>query len=186
MSKSANARHSDLRTTTATPGPPATSPIASGDRIVSGPVTDATPRIGTNVARYGVAIILLAIGILKFTAAEANGIGPLVTSSPLLRWMYSVWSVQGASRVLGVIEIIAALSIASRPFSARAAVAGSALAVATFVVTLSFFFSAPGVWDASLGFPFLGGTGQFIVKDIVLLGASIWSLEESLASVRRR
>lgn len=56
----------------------------------------------------------------------------------------------------------------------------------TFVVTLSFFLTAPGVWDAALGFPFLGGTGQFIVKDIVLLGASMWSLGESLASTRRR
>jgi Predicted membrane protein len=57
--------------------------------------------------------------------------------------------------------------------------------VVTFVVTLSFFLTAPGVWDAALGFPFLGGTGQFIVKDIVLLGASMWSLGESLASTRR-
>jgi len=153
---------------------------------VSAPSTDEHARIGTTVARYGVASVLLAIGILKFTAAEANGIGPLVTSSPLLRWMYSVWSIQGASRVIGIIEIIAAVGIASRQLSARVAIVGSALAVATFVVTLSFFVTAPGVWDASLGFPFLGGTGQFIVKDIVLLGASIWSLEESLASVRRR
>jgi uncharacterized membrane protein YkgB len=186
MSHPANARHADHRTTTSTAGVPAIPPIAPRGRIVSAPGTDATARIGTTVARYGVAIILLAIGILKFTAAEANGIGPLVTSSPLLRWMYSVWSIQGASHVIGVIEIVAAVSIASRPFSTRAAVAGSALAVVTFIVTLSFFVTAPGVWDASLGFPFLGGTGQFIVKDIVLLGASIWSLEESLASVRRR
>ena len=99
--------------------------------------------------------------------------------------MYEVWSIQGASRVIGIVEIIAAIGIASRVFSVRAAIVGSALAVATFVVTLSFFLSAPGVWDAALGFPFLGGTGQFIVKDIVLLGVSLWSLGESLAAVRR-
>jgi uncharacterized membrane protein YkgB len=154
-------------------------------RTVSSLGADSAAQLGTRVARYGVAVILLAIGILKFTASEANGIGTLVTTSPLLRWMYAVWSVQGASRVIGIVEIIAALGIASRAFSARAAVVGSALAVATFVVTLSFFLTAPGVWDAALGFPFLGGTGQFIVKDIVLLGISLWSFGESLASARR-
>ena len=152
---------------------------------VPGPSTVAAAQIGSRIARYGVAVILLAIGILKFTAAEANGIGPLVTTSPLLRWMYAVWSIEGASRVIGIIEIIAAIGIALRGLSAKAAVVGSALAVATFVVTLSFFLTAPGVWDTALGFPFLGGTGQFIVKDIVLLGASLWSLGESLASARR-
>jgi len=154
-------------------------------RTLANPGTHVAAQLGTQVARYGVAIILLAIGILKFTAAEANGIVPLMTTSPLLRWMYEVWSTQGASRVIGTIEIISAIGIASRVFSVRAAIVGSALAVATFVVTLSFFLSAPGVWDAALGFPFLGGTGQFLVKDIVLLGVSLWSLGESLASVRR-
>jgi reactive chlorine resistance protein C len=154
-------------------------------RTISSPAADTAAQLGTRVARYGVAIILLAIGILKFTAAEANGIGPLVTTSPLLRWMYDVWSAQGASRVIGIVEIIAALGIAARALSARAAIVGSALAVATFIVTLSFFLTAPGVWDAALGFPFLGGTGQFIVKDIVLLGVSLWSLGESAASARR-
>lgn len=185
MNHLANARDSDLRTTRSTAGSSAIAPIPPRVQTASAASTNEHARIGTTVARYGVAIVLLAIGILKFTMVEANGIGPLVTSSPLLRWMYSVWSIQGASRVLGVIEIIAAVGIALRPLSARVAVVGSALAVVTFVVTLSFFLTAPGVWDASLGFPFLGGTGQFIVKDIVLLGASVWSLEESLASVRR-
>jgi reactive chlorine resistance protein C len=171
----------DIRATTSTSSTATTSRM----RTISSPGADAAAQLGTRVARYGVAVILLAIGVLKFTAAEANGIAPLVTTSPLLRWMYAVWSIQGASRVIGVIEIIAAIGIVSRVFSARAAMLGSALAVATFVVTLSFFLTAPGVWDATLGFPFLGGTGQFIVKDIVLLGASLWSLGESVESARR-
>jgi uncharacterized membrane protein YkgB len=54
-----------------------------------------------------------------------------------------------------------------------------AIAVATFVVTLSFLATAPGAWDAARGFPWLGGAGQFLVKDLVLLGASRWSLAEA-------
>ena len=152
----------------------------------AGPRAGTVTVAGTAIARYGVALVLLAIGILKFTPAEAEGIRPLVSTSPFLAWMYSVWSVQEASRVIGGIEIVAALGITLRPVSARAALIGSALAVGTFLVTLSFFLTAPGMWDTMLGFPFLGGGGQFVVKDIVLLGASLWSLGEAGTVVLRR
>jgi len=164
---------------------PAVSPIPSRATAPTPAGADAIARAGTFVARYGVVVILLAIGLLKFTAAEAEGIRPLVTTSPLLRWMYAVWSVRDASRVIGAIEIVAALGIALRAVSARAAVVGSALAVGTFLITLSFFATAPGVWDATHGFPFLGGSGQFLVKDLVLLGASVWSLGEASSAARR-
>jgi uncharacterized membrane protein YkgB len=153
--------------------------------VIAAPDADTTlSRIGAEVARYGVAVVLLAIGILKFTPAEADGIRSLLNSSPLLRWMYAIWSVQGASNVIGSIEIAASIGILMRRLSPWAAVVGSALAVATFVVTLSFFVTAPGIWDAARGFPWLGGSGQFIVKDIVLLGASLWSLGEAREATR--
>lgn len=100
--------------------------------------------------------------------------------------MYSVWSVENASRVIGAIEMPAAVGIALRPVSERAAMVGSALAVGTFLVTLSFFAAAPGVRDEANGFPFLGGTGSFLVKDVALLGASLWSLGKAGAATRRR
>ena len=164
----------------------ALSPHLQGLASSVGQRADTVAIVGTAVARYGVALILLAIGFLKFTPAEAEAIRALVSTSPLLAWMYSVWSVQEASQVIGAIEILAAVGIALRPVSARAALIGSALAVGTFLVTLSFFLTAPGMWDTMLGFPFLGGGGQFVVKDIVLLGASLWSLGEAGTAVLRR
>jgi uncharacterized membrane protein YkgB len=51
-----------------------------------------------------------------------------------------------------------------------------------FTTTLSFLFTTPG-WDAKLGgFPALSGAGQFLVKDVVLLGAAVWTLGDALAS----
>jgi hypothetical protein len=43
--------------------------------------------------------------------------------------------------------------------------------------------STPG-WEPSLGgFPALsGGVGQFLLKDVVLLGAAVWSLGEGLTA----
>jgi Protein of unknown function, DUF417 len=42
-------------------------------------------KLGMRVSRYGLLVItLLLIGALKFTAGEAQGIQPLVASSPLM------------------------------------------------------------------------------------------------------
>ncbi len=140
-------------------------------------------RLAPVLLRYGVVLVLVWIGAMKFTAYEAEGIKPLIETSPLMRWMYSVMSVQAASNLIGVTEIVTALLIALRPVSARACAAGSALACGTFLTTLTFLFSLPG-WEASLGgFPALSGSGGFLLKDLVLLGASLWSLGESLGAI---
>jgi len=87
-------------------------------------------------------LILFWIGLLKFTSYEANGIKPFVENSPFMSWMYSVWSVQAASNVIGVIEVASAVLIAARPWSALASAIGSAMAVCTFLLTLSFLFDS--------------------------------------------
>lgn len=137
--------------------------------------------LGTLVLRYGLVLILAWIGLMKFTAYEAQGIQPLVSHSPILSWMYDVFSVRQFSAWLGSVEIGTALLIALRPWSRKAAAVGSGIATIMFLVTLSFLFSTPG-WEPSLGgFPALSGqVGQFLLKDIVLLGTAMWSLGESL------
>ena len=57
--------------------------------------------IGMHVARYGLVIVLLWIGGMKFTAYEAEGIQPLVANSPLMGWVYGVMSVAGSPRCSG-------------------------------------------------------------------------------------
>jgi uncharacterized membrane protein YkgB len=56
------------------------------------------------------------------------------------------------------------------------------LAIGTFLATLTFLFSLPG-WEQSLGgFPALSGSGGFLLKDVTLLGASVWTLGDSLSA----
>jgi uncharacterized membrane protein YkgB len=131
--------------------------------------------VGRHAARYGLVLTLLWIGGMKFTAYEAEGIMGFVTNSPLMNWAYSLFSVRSFAALLGVTEIIIALLIASRPFSARAAFVGGALAVGMFLTTLSFLVTTPGVWEVSVGgFPALSVVpGQFLAKDFVLFGASL-------------
>ena len=137
--------------------------------------------VGRELARYGLVVVVGWIGLMKFTAHEAEGIRPLVAHSPLTCWVYEPMSVQGFSAVLGVVEVAIALLIAARPFSPRASAFGSALAVGMFLTTLRFLVTTPGVWAAEAGgFPALSGApGQFLIKDLALLGFSLWSLGEA-------
>jgi len=139
--------------------------------------------LGAWIMRYGLVVVFLLIGFLKFTAAEAAGIQPLVAHSPLMSWMYAVLSVQGVSNLIGVIEIAIAVLLALRPISAKASFVGSVGSVVTFLLTTSFLLSTPGAVQLSHGLPVLGDAGQFLIKDLVLLGASFWTAAEALAAV---
>ena len=147
----------------------------------------ALENIGRYMIRYGLVLVLLWIGAMKFTAYEAQAIQGLVANSPFLGWVYSILSVQAASILIGVTEITAALLIAIRPFNAKLSAIGSVFAIGMFVTTLSFILSTPPVWEASLGgFPALSvAPGQFLIKDFVLLGAAIFTLAESIKAIKR-
>ena len=137
--------------------------------------------IGRELARYGLVVVVGWIGLMKFTNYEAQGIQPFVAHSPLMNWVYGPLSVQGFSALLGVIEVAIALLIALRPFLPRASALGSALAVGMFLTTLSFLVTTPGVWEPSVGgFPALSALpGQFLIKDLALLGISLWTLGDA-------
>ena len=140
-------------------------------------------RWGFWIVRYGLVLIFLWIGILKFLPFEAKAINPLVAHSPFMSWMLPVFGNQGASNVIGIIELITAFLLAARPWSAIACALGSAMAIITALLTLSFILSTPG-WEPTLGFPVLSPMpGQFLLKDVLILGGGLWSLGESLKVV---
>jgi uncharacterized membrane protein YkgB len=142
--------------------------------------------VGGAVIRFGLAGVIGWIGLMKFTHVEAEAIRPLAAHSPLLAWAATALGVRPFSNLVGVAEVTIAALIALRPVAARASALGSALAVGMFATTLSFLLTTPGVWEASLGgFPAISVLpGQFLLKDVVLLGAALWSLGESLARGR--
>ena len=138
-------------------------------------------NVGEKIIRYGLVIILLSVGALKFTAYEAEAIQGLVANSPLMSWMYSVMSVRGVSMLIGTVEIVLGLMIAMRQFAPQISAIGSIGAIIMFLITLSFLLTTPGVWQPGYGFPFPSPMpGQFIIKDIMLLGAAIWTAGEAL------
>ena len=139
----------------------------------------AIRKAGRILALTGVILPLLMIGGMKFTAVEIEALRPLIGGTPWLAWMYPVFGEAGASYVLGVVEIATALLLIASPWSTRAGVAGGALAALIFLVICSIMVALP-IWESALGFPALGPAGQFLIKDIALLGIALVILGESL------
>jgi hypothetical protein len=83
-----------------------------GSAARTGEVISRITALGHRVLRYGLALVIGWIGMMKFTGYEAQGIEPLVAHSPLLGWMYSIWTVRQFAAGLGVVELSIAILIA--------------------------------------------------------------------------
>ncbi|MDG1995400.1 MAG: DUF417 family protein [Emcibacteraceae bacterium] len=141
-------------------------------------------NVGINAIRLTMITLLTWIGLMKFTAYEAGAIEGLVASSPLVSWLYSIFSVQMTSNIIGSIEIATAVALLIGFKNHTIGLLGAAAATFTFLLTASFLLSAP-VWEASLGgFPALSVVpGQFLLKDIVLLGAALALIGDSFKGI---
>jgi uncharacterized membrane protein YkgB len=157
-----------------------TQPAVTAAGTAEHPVATA----GRLLVRYGLVVVIAWIGALKYTTYEAAAIQPLIAHSPIFSWLYHIVSVRAFAATLGTLEIIAALLIAIRPLAPRLSALGSAMGVLLFLSTLSFLFTTPGVTGAPAGgFPVLSVLpGQFLLKDLVLIGAALWTLGDSLGA----
>src|SRR5215471_6088750 len=163
-------------------------------RITKPPATTAVTTehpvaaVGRYLVRYALVIVIAWIGALKYTGYEAAAIHPLIANSPIFSWLDNIFSVRAFAAVLGSLEILAALLIAIRPLAPRLSVIGSAMGVLLFLSTLSFLFTTPGATAAPAGgFPVLSVLpGQFLLKDLVLVGAALWTLGDSLGAAAAR
>jgi uncharacterized membrane protein YkgB len=137
-------------------------------------------RAGLAVSRYGLVFWLVMWGGFKFASFEAEGIREFVSHSPFLSWMYAVTSVQGASNVIGVVEITTGLLMATRRWLPLVSGYASLAASGIFLLTLSFLVTTPGVLEPT------NPGGGFLMKDILLLGAALLTAGEALGAARQR
>lgn len=145
-------------------------------------------RHATTFLRAALVAIFLPIGLQKFTAYEAAAIERYVANSPFFSWAYEAVGLRATSSAIGVLELLigAALAVGFLRPGSRIAIAGAIGSVAVFLVTLSFLLTTPGVITLREGLPLLTPTyGQFLVKDMVLLGASALILGSSMTTRSR-
>jgi reactive chlorine resistance protein C len=149
--------------------------IAADQEATRG-VASSLSGVGAFVLRYSLVFFLVFFGALKWTAAEAKGIEPMVSHSPFFFWLYPVFGVQGGSEVIGVVELVIASLIVVRRWAPRASAIGSSAAIGMFLVTLSFILTTPNIGE---------GAG-FLLKDLTLLGAALWTAGEAFGAARAR
>jgi uncharacterized membrane protein YkgB len=142
--------------------------------------------VGISTVRYGLVINLLEIGRLKFEDYEVENIRPLVTSSPPFSWLIARLGEKKVARLIGVTEIVLGSLIGAKPIAPRASALGSLAAVGMFATTLSFLATTPEAWQETRGEPKLSLAGQFLVKDVVLLGASLLTAADALQAAECR
>jgi uncharacterized membrane protein YkgB len=134
--------------------------------------------------RWALVIVFSWFGAMKFTGYEAMGIDPFIGHSPIVSWL-GMFGTQGQSNVIGVIELSTALALIAGAFRPILSALGALMSATTYLITLTFLFTTPGVAEPTAGgFPAISAVpGQFLLKDVVLLAASLVLL---LASVRTR
>lgn len=110
-----------------------------------------------------VALVLLWIGGLKFMAFEAKGIVDLVSTSPLLSWLYWFADEQQASNLIGIYDWTAFVLLGLGFIWPRLFWPGFLLSFAVFATTQSFLLTFEGAWLRS---GVLSGSGVFIIKDL--------------------
>jgi len=140
-------------------------------------------KLGYYVTLFGIAVILLWIGLFKFTPTEAAAIRPLLEHHPFTFWVYDIFSVQAVSNVVGTIEItVAVVLLLSVKIHFLKQYAGLGI-VFTFLITLSFLFSTPEIWRVKDG---VLVTDYFILKDLAYLGFGLMLLGNSGVKGKRK
>lgn len=127
-------------------------------------------KAGYYVSVTGIALLLVWIGAFKFTPTEAEAIKPLVLNSPLMGWLYDVFSVQAVSNIIGTAEILIALLLILSFFRRKFARVAGVLSAVTFLTTLTFLFSTPGAVSKVDG---MWVPDAFLLKDLVSFGVSL-------------
>jgi len=116
---------------------------------------------------FPVVLVLLWIGGMKFTLLEAKGIEGLVSSSPLMAWMYGFWDIQTTSNLIGVYDILALSLVILAIFQQKLLIPAVLMSGAVFAVTQSFFLSFSGALSSET---LLTTTGHFLIKDLWFIG----------------
>ncbi len=138
------------------------------------PVASASERFWLNF--FPVALVLLWIGGMKFYSFEAKGIVDLVSSSPLLSWLYLIGDEQTASNLIGLYDWLGLFLLAAGYRWPQLFIFGFFMCGSVFFTTQTFLITFPDSWTAPT---ILSNSGVFIVKDLwfianMILLADAW------------
>ena len=132
------------------------------------------------ILHYGLAIVYIWLGIMKFKNTEADSLKELLSNSAIYSWMLKYITHYAFAMLIAWVQIFIGLLILAKPISKRLSFWGGALASVLLIMSISTLFVSDFVWQAPYGFPELSRLGQSILKDTVLLGAALWCVSDSI------
>src|SRR5246127_2114615 len=143
-----------------------------------------TKDLDYHLLRASMVLIFLAFGYQKWFAYEAQVLIPYISNGPLIFWMYPVFGVRGASWFLGASEWLFGALLFLGFWNKRLGILGELGSCVTFASTVTIIPFMPHGWDpAAGGFPAMVGNVAFLMKDVVLLAASVYLLRQGVLRV---
>src|SRR6202047_3697273 len=136
-----------------------------------------------HVVRASMALIFLLFGYQKWFEYEAQTLIPFIRNGPLIFWMYPVFGIRGASGFLGASEWLFAALLFWGFWNKKAGILGALGCAFAMIGTVTISPFMPDGWDAAAGFPAMKGNVAFLMKDVVLLAASIYLLKQDAVRV---
>jgi uncharacterized membrane protein YkgB len=134
--------------------------------------------------RASMVIMFFFFGYQKWFDYEAQLLIPYISNGPLISWLYSVFGIHGASWFIGVAEWTFCALLFFGFWNKKLGMLGAAGSVITFVCTVTIIPFMPNGWATSAGgFPAMVGNVAFLMKDVVLLAASIYLLKQDALGV---
>jgi uncharacterized membrane protein YkgB len=132
--------------------------------------------------RGALVFIFFIFGYQKWFEYEAHVVLPFITHGPFTFWLYPAFGVRGASAFLGASEWTFGTLLLLGFWSPRLGFLGAAGSTLTFIATVTIIPFFPNAWAARAGgFPAMTVPLAFLMKDIVLLAASIYLLKQDAA-----
>src|SRR6267378_5813554 len=126
------------------------------------------------ITSIGMIVMLLWAGSYKMTAPGAEGIVPLVSSSPLISWHFKLFGPYIGSDLIGITEVAAALLFIAGYFRPKAGVIGGLITIVMFFITSTMVITTPGSTISVHGIRYMSFLGLFLFKDFISLGVSFY------------
>jgi uncharacterized membrane protein YkgB len=134
-----------------------------------------------HLMRVAMIAVFFIFSCQKWFDYEAQALIPFISHGPLIFWLYPAFGVRGATFFLGSAETLIGLVMLLGFWNRKAAILGALASCGTYVTTVTIIPFFPDAWAAPAGgFPAATLPFLFLVKDIVLLAASVYLLKQAI------
>jgi uncharacterized membrane protein YkgB len=134
--------------------------------------------------RGSLVFIFLIFGYQKWFEYTAQTVLPFIRHGPFTFWLYPLFGVRGSSAFLGASEWLFGALLFFGFWNHKLGALGAAGSTFTFIATVTIIPFLPDAWAAEAGgFPIMTLPVGFLIKDIVLLAASIYLLKHDVARI---